>query len=137
MSRKLLVNLIKYGFCALFVGLLVWAYIGLRDVSEFTLMDWYLTLCDAFTIPGMLLILFGAMVWVSNMGALDGLAYCVRFAVFSLIPGKRLERDEKYGEYIERKSQHRIKGYGFLFWSGLVTMAIALVFMALFYSVYA
>lgn len=141
MRRKLAVNLIKYGCCALFVGLTVWVFIALRETEELKLVDMklvdqYLILCDAFTVPGVLLILFGAMVWVSNQGALDGLAYCVRFAVFSLIPGKRLERDEKYGEYVERKSQNRLKGYGFLFWSGLATMAIALVFMVLFYHVY-
>lgn len=136
MKQRLVVNLIKYGCCAAFDALLVWGFIALRDFQSLALVDQYRMLCDAFTIPGLLLIMFGAMVWVSNMGALDGIAYCLRFMVFSLIPGKRLERDEKYGEYVERRSQNRVKGYGFLFWSGLVTMAIAMVFYALFYSLY-
>ena len=133
---KLKVNLIKYGCSAAFVALMAGAYIGLRDFAGAELVDRYLILCDAFTVPGMLLIMFGCMMWASTTGALDGLGYCVRFAVFSLIPGKRLERDERYGDYIARKRENRVKGYGFLFISGLVTMAVALVFMALFYSLY-
>ena len=134
MSRKLLVNLIKYGFCALFVGLLVWAYIGLRDVSEFTLMDWYLTLCDAFTIPGMLYVLFAVLLSISNEGALDGVGYCVKQAIRMLTP-KGLG-GEKYDEYLERRRKNRVKGYGFLYVVGGVFMALAGIFMALFYSLY-
>ena len=133
---KLKINLIKYGCCAAFVALLSIAYISMRDFAGAELMDKYLILCDAFTVPGMLLILFGGMMWASSQGALDGLTYVVRFAVFSLIPGKRLARDEKYGDYLEHRMQNRVKGYGFLFISGLVTMAVALVFMAQFYYLY-
>lgn len=133
---KLKINLIKYGCCAAFVALLAIAYISLRDFAGAELMDKYLILCDAFTVPGMLLILFGGMMWASSQGALDGLTYVVRYALFSLIPGKRLERDEKYGDYLEHRMQNRVKGYGFLFISGLVTMAVALVFMAQFYYLY-
>lgn len=136
MKRRLLVNLIKYGCCAVFVGLLVWAFMAMRDFSAALLLEKYRMLCDAFTIPGVVLLMIGSLVWVSNTGALDGISYCLRFMVFSLIPGKRLERDEKYGEYIERRMQNRVKGYGFLFWSGLATMAIALVFYALYYTQY-
>ena len=136
MSERLTKNLIKYGGSALFVALLAGSYIGARDFAGSALVDKYLILCDAFTVPGMLLICFGAMLWVSTTGALDGLSYAVRFAVYSLIPAKRLERDEKYGDYIERKSQNRVKGYGFLFFAGLITMAVALIFMALYYSEY-
>ena len=133
---KLKINLIKYGCCAAFVALLAIAYISPRDFAGAELMDKYLILCDAFTVPGMLLILFGGMMWASSQGALDGLTYVVRYALFSLIPGKRLERDEKYGDYLEHRMQNRVKGYGFLFISGLVTMAVALVFMAQFYYLY-
>lgn len=136
MSERLKTNLIKYGGSAAFVALLAVAYISARDFAGAELVDKYLILCDAFTVPGMLLICLGALMWASTTGALDGLTYAVRYAIFSLIPGKRLERDEKYGDYIERRSKNRAKGYGFLFVSGLITMAIAAVFMILFYSLY-
>ena len=133
---KLKVNLIKYGCCAAFVALLSITYISLRDFAGAEPVDQYLILCDAFTVPGMLLIMFGCLLWASSLGALDGLSYVVRFAVMSLIPGKRAQRDETYGDFLERRMANRTKGYGFLFISGLVTMAVALVFMAQFYHLY-
>ena len=133
---KLKVNLIKYGCCAAFVAILATAYISMRDFAGAEAVDKYLILCDAFTVPGMLLIMFGCLLWASSLGALDGLSYVVRFAVMSLIPGKRAQRDETYGDFLERRMANRTKGYGFLFISGLVTMAVALVFMAQFYHLY-
>lgn len=136
MSKRLLVNLIKYGCCAILVALLVWAFIAARDFAGANLQEKYRMLCDAFTIPGIVLLMFGSMVWVSNTGVLDGISYCLRFMVYSLIPGKHWQRDEKYGEYVERRMQNRVKGYGFLFWSGVATMFIALIFYALYYTQY-
>lgn len=135
MSKRLKVVLAKYGGCTAFVALMVWLYISLRDVSKATLLDWYRMLSDAFTVPGMLLLMAGCLVWISNLGALDGLAYAVSFAFRSLIPGGRY-KDEKYADYVERHREKRIKGYGFLFVAGGVTMALAIVFLLLFYSLY-
>ncbi len=135
MKSKLASLLTKYLSCALFVWLLVWAYLSLRELPQTINAEYYLMLCDAFTIPGMLLILVGGLVWASNLGALNGLAYVVTLAVRSLIPGKRIDRDKTYSEYVEMKEEKRVRGYGFLFISGGVTMAIALVFMALYYQV--
>jgi hypothetical protein len=100
------------------------------------LVEQYRILCDAFTVPGLLLIIFGSLLWVSNTGALDGLMYAVTTAVRFLIPGGRLKMEEKYGDYVERRREKPVRGYGFLLISGCVTMAISLVFMALFYAVY-
>ena len=136
MMKRLTPYLIKYGFSFAFVGLVAWFYISQRDFQGAELVNKYRMICDALTIPGVLLVLFGAMLWVTGQGALDGIAYCIRFAVFSLIPGKRLERDEKYVDYVIRKRENRKKGYSFLFYSGLVTLAAAGVFMYLFYSIY-
>lgn len=132
MSTHAKTNLAKYGGCVLFTGLLIWAYLGPRDFAGATLQDQYRMLCDAFTVPGLLMILIGAMIWVSNEGALNGISYCLRLAVFALIPGKRKDGYEKYGDYVERKSQKRVSGYGFLFQCGAVVMVVALVFLALY-----
>ena len=43
---------------------------------------------------------------------------------------------EKYDEYLERRRKNRVKGYGFLYVVGGAFMAVAGVFMALFYSLY-
>lgn len=135
MSKRVKVLLARYGGSATFVGFMAWLYISLRDFDGAKLVDKYRMLSDAFTVPGILLLMFGCLIWISNLGALDGLAYAVSFAIRSLIPGARY-KDEKYGDYVERKRENRVKGYGFLFISGGVTMAVAIVFMILFYSLY-
>lgn len=130
--RQSRVKSIQYGCCPLVTVLLAAAYVSSRNLWNVSLQDRYRLLCDAFTIPGLLMILSGALVWVSNEGAFHGVSYCLRLAVFALIPGKRKDGYEKYGDYVERKSQKKIGGYSFLFWSGLVTMGLALAFFVLY-----
>ena len=136
MSKRLKVELVKYSVAAAIVALIAWTYVDLRDFEGAVLMEKYRMLCDAFTIPGVILVMIAGMCWVAGQGALDGLSYCVRFAVYSLIPGKRVERDEKFADYVIRRRGKRSQGYGFLFWSGLAALLIAGVFMYLFYSLY-
>ena len=108
------------------------AYVSFRNSWNISLQDRYRLLCDAFTIPGLLMILSGALLWVSNEGAFRGVSYCVRLAVFALIPGKRKDGYENYGDYVERKGQKKVHGYAFLFWNGLATMTVALIFFVLY-----
>ena len=135
MSGRAKTLLTKYGCCAAFVALLAYVYISARDFAGAELWEQLVMICDALTIPGSLLILAGAMIWVSNMGALDGLSYAVTWTIKSLIPGARVGMDETYADYVERKRENRVKGYGFLLIAGGVTMAIALVFLALYHTV--
>lgn len=135
MSKRVKVNLAKYGICAAFVAAMAWLYISLRDFDGAKLVDQYRMLSDAFTVPGIILLMAGCLIWISNTGVLDGLGYVVSFAIRGLIPGGRY-RDEKYADYVERQRENRIKGYSFLFVAGGVTMAVAIVFMILFYNLY-
>ena len=134
MSRSLKANLIKYGIATTLGGLLAYFYVSVRDFGAQPLMEQYRILCDAFTIPGMLFVLFALLLTVSNEGALDGVGYCVKQALRMLAP-KGLG-GEKYDEYLERRRKNRVKGYGFLYVVGGAFMAVAGVFMALFYSLY-
>ena len=114
---------------------MVWGFVALRE--EFPtapLVEQYRILCDAFTIPGIMLLCVGAMIWVSNAGALDGLTYVFSYAIGALVPGGR--KHQKFLDYVEHRRENRVKGYGFLLISGAVTLAIAGVFMILFYQVY-
>ena len=135
MSKHVKTLLAKYLGSAAFVGLLAWLYISQRPFAESELVDQYLMLCDAFFIPGVLLVMFGCLMWVSTTGFFDGISYAVGMAVRSLIPGGRTT-DESYVDYIMRKRENRAKGYGFLFYSGLVTVAVSGVFMVLYYRLY-
>ncbi len=135
MSKRLKTLLVKYGCCCAFVGLLAWFYIDQRPFSGADLVDQYLMLSDAFTIPGVILVMAGCLMWVSTTGFFDGVSYAAGAAIRALIPGGRAN-EEKYVDYIERKRENRVKGYGFLFIAGLVTLAISAVFMVLYYRLY-
>lgn len=108
-------------------------YVSLRDFPSQPLVDQYRILCDAFTIPGALMVLFACLLSVSGEGALDGIGYCLAQA------GKLLTfrgaSMEKYADYLERRRGKRAKGFGFLYVVGLAFLAVAVVFLALFYSV--
>ncbi len=98
----------------------------------------YKILCDAFSVPGILIMMLGCLVYLSNEGALDGVSFLVGSLFKRLFPfGQwREERHESYSEYVERKRAKRVKGYGFVFVVGAGFLAVSLIFYILFYSVY-
>lgn len=134
MSKEAKIRLIKYTGAAAFVGIMAYFYIAARDFIGASLVVQCWILCDALTIPGTLLLMVGCLVWVSNLGALDGIAYALSFTVRSLIPGMRGKRDEKYADYVERRREKPVRGYGFLLISGGITLGIALAFMGMFFA---
>lgn len=136
MNERWKVNLLKYGISAVVCGGLVWFYVSQRSFGAQELMEKYRILCDAFTVPGLLLMMFGALLAISNQGAFDGIGYALSITWKALIPGGRTKM-EKYFDYVERRRSKKTNGYGFLFVVGGVCMAIALVFMILFYQLYA
>ena len=139
MSSSLKKNLIKYGVTTGLALLLAFFYVYVRvDFSNpraMPLVEWYRLICDAFTIPGLILLMLGCLMSLSNTGAMDGLGYVVSIAVKMLIPGGATKM-ERYKEYLDRRRDNRVRGYGFLYLVGAGCMTIALVFMVLFYSIY-
>lgn len=139
MSKSLRSNLIKCGIAMALSLMLVYVFVSLRvdltNLSAVEPVDLYLILCDAFTIPGLLLLMFGLLMTISNQGALDGLGYVAINGLKMLIPGAAT-RMERYKEYVERRRANRVKGYGFLYVVAAILLAIAGIFMILFYSLY-
>ncbi len=132
MKRKL----IKYALAVLFGAVLVAIYLLLRNFTGTEPpAERYRMICDAFTIPGMLLILSAALVALANEGSFTGIGYAVKSLFDRLIPGMGLRKQETYGEYYERHYK-KIKGYGFLIQVGLAFMVVALIFFVLFYCTY-
>ncbi len=117
------------GFACLAVAAL---YCVLRDFSQMALPEKFRTLCDGFTVPGVLCLCLGALLWAGKKGAFSGIGYCLRMAGNALLPGHR--EPETYYDYIHRH-QNRHNG-GFLLMTGTVCLAIAIVFGALFYRMY-
>ena len=106
-----------------------------RDFFQQELVEQYRILCDGFFLPGIFMVFFGLMFVMNNLGALDSITYLLKYAVRTFVPSAFGEMP-KYLEYVEQRRENRVSGYGFLFWTGLFFLAIATVFLLLFYSVY-
>lgn len=91
-----------------------------------------LYLADAFTIPGVIILMIGVMTWLSSsFGLFDGLTYSLGRLGRSLIPGGNLS-DEKFYDYKQRKMSSRKTDYAFLFIIGGVIMLVAIIFTIIF-----
>lgn len=125
---------IKYSISisiATFMAILTLYLHGFWESTE--LVDKYRILSDAFTIPGVVFILVGCLVFLSNQGSLTAIGYMMKrfFKMLNPIGNKNIER---YSDYVENRS--KVTGYAFLFYTGILFSAVSIVFMILFYSVY-
>lgn len=124
--------LIKHLSTAFICGIIAWIYISSREFAYVSKLDQYRILSDAFLIPGLVTVLIGCLFVISNKGGLDGVSFAVGRAVRMLVPGMK-KKDEKYLDYVERKRNNPLRGFGFLFSVGGTFCAISIVFMILFY----
>lgn len=135
MSNRTKVNLAKYGITFSIGFAMIWVYCSSRDLFQQPLMERWRILCDAFTIPGLTFVMIGFLIMVANEGFFDMLGYAASKAVGMFLPGRSYD-GEKYYDYVQRKRGDRTTGFGFLFVTGCVLMAFALLFMFLFYRLY-
>ena len=82
--------------------------------------------------------MFGALIWVAGLGALDGISFAVKGLLRRLIPGSRLnsEDNESYYEYIQKKRAKKTRAYMPLVIVGAVYTVFAIIFIILFYQVF-
>ncbi|GFH93733.1 hypothetical protein IMSAGC003_00261 [Lachnospiraceae bacterium] len=128
-------TLIKYTSAVVFCAALSWLYLALREFASAPELEQYRMLSDAFLIPGLLMVLFGLLVILSGKGALDGISYALRRAVGMLLPGTGL-RNERYFDYVERKREKPLRGYGFLFVVGGGFLLVSIFYYIRFYQLY-
>lgn len=91
-------------------------------------------LCDAFTVPGITLMLSAALVAVYNQGVFTGVMYGLRKLKDIFLPFIKSEY-VKYGDYKRKKEEKKINHYSFLFFTGLLFMIPAIAFMVYFYQI--
>ena len=91
-------------------------------------------LCDAFTIPGVSLMLSAALVAVYNRGVFTGVTYGLRRMKDIFLPFLKNEY-VKYGDYKSKKEKKKVKNYMFLFFTGLLFTIPAVYFMIRFYQI--
>lgn len=93
-------------------------------------------LSDAFFVPGILMTLYAAMMYVSSKGALIGVGFVLRNAVLTFIPMGRA-RQEVYAKYRERKlkeAKKRNNHYALV--TGLVFLLIGFIFTVVWYKAF-
>ncbi len=89
-------------------------------------------LSDAFTLPGVLLLAVGSLMWISQQGTFDFFGY-VGKTVVDLF--RTRAEHVRYGDYIlEKREKRKIGGFGFLLITGAAFMVIAVVFLVLYYA---
>ena len=136
MSKRLRNNLIKYGICV--AVCLAYAAIHCfgRGITTMAPVDLYRTISDGFTVPGMLCVFAGLLVWLSNEGTFHGIGYVLKNAAKALMFFTRRGEVEKYSDYVESRKDKTITGYSFLFVVGLLCLAVSVVFVLLYEQVH-
>ncbi len=137
MSGKWIARLLKYGITAAVGALMCWGVLSLHGYADaVTEAERYRILADAFTIPGVILMLCWVLVWLSGEGAFEGISYAFSYAFRMLVPGGA-KNPERYSDYVlRRREKGRLKGVGFLFFTGAAFFIVSIIFIMLFYSVY-
>ena len=130
-------NLLKYGITSvagLIVAVLItWSRGAFSPEAEIkTIVSAF---CDGFFVTGMLLTLFGILVWVSGTGFFDGLTYGLQFIVQKIIPLYRQEY-KSYYDYKTEKAERRYKGSTvFMMVVGLIFIGISGIILVFYYNV--
>ena len=130
-------RLIAYGAATLVAGAFVVVYLLTHDVGGQDTTAQLMLWCNAFTIPGVVLIVAGGLVWAYGQGALNGLGYVFGEGLKALIPGARATgKHRTYYDYVEEKKSRKLafKSYAFLFLVGGICMVFALVFLVIYYQ---
>ncbi len=128
--------LIRYGVCAviatalLFLILVTNGYWGLTEPQERLRV-----LCDAFSLPGLLLVLSSGLILAANAGTFNGLLYGLKVGIEIVLPFLP-HKYVKYRDFVEKRKGKRIKGYGFICYTGLVFLAVGIVLLIIFHVQY-
>ena len=127
MSELTKKRLVKYGASFAFVAAMVAWFLSRVDWNK---DGWDVILrmaCDGFTVSGVLLLCVGGLVWASNEGALDGLGYALRTTAYMFIPFGSNRQHLRYSDYVAKRREKKVQGYGFLLISGGITLGLALI----------
>ena len=118
----------------LMIGVLILVIGGIPETGT---EEFWKKLCDAFTVPGILLTGAGLLSLVSDIGVFNGISYPVRKA-FSQIRSeeKRAEIPKTYYDYVSARQENGRRKSLSVLWVGLFFLVIAGVFLAVYLSRY-
>ena len=114
------------------VGLILalWVTISKDLFAEERLYMIYQILAESFSVPAVLMLGFGGLVFVSNEGMFDSLSY----GLTSFMDLFRKEKRNKFNTFYDYKEskKDRSMSFGYLLICGIVFVAIAIVFHLLY-----
>ncbi|MBQ9979431.1 MAG: DUF3899 domain-containing protein [Clostridia bacterium] len=114
------------------VGLILalWVMISKDLFAEERLYMIYQILAESFSVPAVLMLGFGGLVFVSNEGMFDSLSY----GLTSFMDLFRKEKRNKFNTFYDYKEskKDRSMSFGYLLICGIVFVAIAIVFHLLY-----
>ena len=84
-------------------------------------------LCDAFFVPGVLLVCFGLLIFTTNEGTFDGMTYAVKSFV-NMFRKQNLKKFDSYYDY-KASRKNRDTKFGYLVICGLFFIAVSLVML--------
>ncbi len=135
MSKSLKVKILRCLSAAAVAAAVAWWYANSRWEEGMDLVLQYRVLCDAFTIPGAMMVLVALLLSLNNLGALDTIAYLLSFLPRMIAPGAFGEPEKLY-DFVEHRKEKRGKGFGFLYIVGFIFLGIAVYYLVKFYSVF-
>lgn len=110
------------------LGTLSFFLVGGASASGLELL---LAFCNAFSVSGILLICIGLLVFVSNHGAFDMIAYGTQYVLGLMIrkPDKSKYRD--YYDYTEKKHQNKTR-FGYILAVGGAYLFVGIVLTVIY-----
>jgi len=140
MNEKRKSALVQYLVLAVIV-LLVAFGIAWYEISQYgsNYVNWMRFLCDGFFVVGIMLLCFGAMVWISQAGGFHALSYLFYTVGYMFTANKnRFNRRKNFYEYkVEKEAKESGKDKSLqrrILIAGAVSFVISLVFLVLFYQ---
>ena len=124
----------KYLITAAFGAVLAFIVLLIKDVFHLSqTVDVMKALCDGFFVSGVVLVCVGGLVFVSNGGVFDMLAYGIRTFFESF---KKNVTDRKYRTYYDYKEskKDRKTSFSFLVIVGVVFIAVSMIFLVFYYK---
>jgi hypothetical protein len=126
-------NALKKYFITMLCGLVcAAAIIWSKDIfGQTELSAIFHILCDGFFVVGVLLTCIGLLIFTSNEGVFDGIAYSVR----AFVDMFRKTGMKKYDSYYDYKAAKEDKDapFAFLIFCGLFYMAVSMVMLYCYY----
>lgn len=102
-----------------------------QTFAQTDLQTIYKDLCDAFFVPGIIIAGFGALVFCTNGGTFDMLAYSmIRFFALFQRDVTKVKHRTFYDYRMAQKEKHR--SFGYMLVVGCVFIVVAVVFLVLY-----